>query len=269
MNIKKISLIIILFFIASAYLFFEFFKHDYLQVSFLDVGQGDAIYIRGPQGNDIVIDGGPDNLLLSQLSKNMPWWDKKIDYLVISHYHADHMMGFIELLNKYEVKNILVSSHSPDDYLYKIFIQKAEKKGVEISEVQVGQKFVASNNFFWQVLLADDYHEDYNENSIVIKLNYKNNNFLFTGDLGFEGEERLLSLGFDLKSKYIKVGHHGSKGSSSMEFLKAVDPEICIIQSGKDNKFGHPHQETLDRLKEIDCQIKDNQDLGTINFKIK
>ncbi len=250
------------------YLILDFIPNENLEVHFLDIGQGDAIYMRTPQGHNIVIDGGPDNLFLHELSQVMPWWDREIDYLIISHYHADHMMGFIELLNKYKVKNILVTAHRPDDFLYEIWIDKSSEKNINIDIVEIGDEYIISDDLYWEIILADSEQEDYNENSLVIRLNYKDKNFLFMGDLGFKGENKILSSGWDIKSQYLKVGHHGSKYSSSIEFLRAVDPEFCIIQSGKDNKFNHPHPETIDRLKAINCQITDTQASGRITLEI-
>jgi len=170
--------IIILVFIILGVLFFSIYKeNNNLQVHFLDIGQGDAILIRTPQGQNILIDGGEDNRLLSQLGKILPWWERHIDYLVITHYHADHMMGFIELLNKYKVSNILVSAHQPDDFLYSVWTDKLVEKNIESQIVKTGEKFVISDELYWQILSADSDNKDYNENSVVIRLLYKDNSF--------------------------------------------------------------------------------------------
>lgn len=239
-----------------------------MNVHFLDVGQGDAILIRTPERQNILIDGGEDNKLLSEIAKVLPWWEREIDYLVITHYHADHMMGFPELLNKYKVKNVLVTAHRPDDFLYKLWIEKLIEKNIEPTIVKAGEKFVVSNDLYWQIILADSTHEDYNDNSLVIRLSYKDQNFMLMGDLGIEGEHKIIASGIDISADYLKVGHHGSRYSSSKEFLEVVHPTICIIQSGLDNKHGHPHQEAVDRLESIGCQIMNTQNLGLISFEI-
>lgn len=255
--------------IILSILFFSIYKdNNKLKLYFLDIGQGDAILIRTPEGQNILIDGGEDNRLLSEIAKALPWWERQIDYLVITHYHADHMMGLPELLNKYKVKNILVTAHQPDDFLYNLWIDKLDEQDITSTIVYAGDKFIINDDLYWQILLADSNHEDYNENSVVIRLSYKGQGFLFTGDLGIEGEENLLALDMDISADYLKVGHHGSRYSSSEAFLQAVEPKICIIQSGVDNKFGHPHQEALDRLRATGCQIMDTQDLGLISFEI-
>ncbi|RJR10328.1 MBL fold metallo-hydrolase [Candidatus Parcubacteria bacterium] len=259
---------IVITLILMSLLLFSLLRNDNkFKINFLDIGQGDAILITTPDNQNILIDGGPDNLLLSELAKAMDWWERDIDYLIISHYHADHMVGFIELLNRYRVKNVLVTGHQPEDFLYRVWTDKLSEKNIIPTIVYAGDKFILSDDLSWQVLSADTNHEDYNENSLVMRLTYKDTDFMLTGDLGEEGEARILQAGFDISSEYLKVGHHGSRWSSSQKFLEAISPQFCIIQSGKDNKFGHPHQETIDRLNSIGCQIMDNQNLGIISFK--
>lgn len=260
---NKIFLLICFLLLLTWSLFKE---ESSFQIYFFDVGQGDGILVRGPQGENIVVDGGPDNSMIYLLGKHLPWWERDIDYLIISHYHADHMMSFIELLNKYKVKNVLVTGHQPDDFLYNIWQAKLAAKNIEPTVVEAGEKFVLAEDFYLQVFLADTYHKDYNENSLVVKLTYQDKDFLLTGDLGMEGEKKILDLGFDVSAEYLKVGHHGSRYSSSLDFLQAVSPKFCIIQSGQDNEYGHPHQEAIDRFLQVGCQILDTRERGDIGF---
>lgn len=248
-------------------IFSTYRKEDNLRVGFLDVGQGDAIIVRTPRGQNILIDGGPDNRLLSQLADFLPWWERKIDYLVISHYHADHLVGLIELLNKYKVEHILVTAHGPSpDFLYQTWQRALAEHKLTPSIVRAGQKFIISDDLYWQILSADSDHKDYNENSLVIRLTYGQVDFLLMGDLPAAGELKLLEQGWPLESEVLKVGHHGSKYSSSADFLQRVKPELCLIESGLDNKFGHPHRETMDRLAKVACQIFNTQN-GTIKVR--
>ena len=264
----KIIKTIFILLILSSILFFSLWQsNDNLQLYFLDVGQGDAILIRTPSGHNILIDGGPDNFLLHQVAQELPWWENKIDYLVITHYHADHMMGLMELLNKYQVGKILVTAHQPEnDLLFQEWLQVLTKHNLKSTIVALGETWQLDDDLSWQVLAADSHHEDYNDNSLVLRLSFKEIDILLTGDLPSIKEADVLKNRFDMRSEILKVGHHGSKYSSSIEFLQAVQPNFCIIQSGLDNSFGHPHQEALVRLDDIGCQILDNQQQGTISI---
>jgi competence protein ComEC len=262
-KIIKISLVI---FIIIIILLFSLYNKNYLQLHFLDVGQGDAILIRTPQGQNILIDGGADNLLLHRLGESMPWWDGTVDYLVISHYHADHMMSLMELLNKYKVKNILVTAHQPDDFLFSVWQDALAQHSLQATIVFAGQTWKLAEDLSMQVFSADSHHEDYNDNSLVLKLKYKNTSTLLTGDLPSTEEEDLLKSQLDLKVDILKVAHHGSRYSSALKFLQAVDPDVCIIQVGEDNRFDHPHAEALERLEQVECQILRNDLQGNISI---
>lgn len=248
-------------------LFFTLRQSTDLAVHFLDIGQGDSILITTPDHQNILIDGGPDNNLIYQVASHLPWWDRTIDYVVVSHWHDDHFMGLMELLNKYKVKNILVTQHEPDDFLYQVFAQKLKEQNLEPIIVKAGESFVLDDNLYFKILSAEYINEDFNDNSLVMRLSYSEIDFLFTGDLTSRGEARLLANNFVLDSEVLKIGHHGSKYSSSPEFLQAVSPEACLIQVGADNTFGHPNPETLDRLATIGCQIYRNDESGTITIK--
>ena len=265
-NRKKLTVISSILLILILIIFFLSIGPSSAELVFFNVGQGDAALLRTADDKIVLFDGGPDNLILQGLGKYLPFYQRKIDYIIVSHYHDDHLTGLIELLNKYKIKNVLVTAHQPDDFLYQVWADKLLAKNIKPTVVKAGDSFVASDGLSWQVILADSEHEDYNENSLVIRLTYHNKSFLLTGDLGKVGEDKILSAGLAIDADYLKVGHHGSKYSSSAEFLEVVSPEICIIQSGKDNKFGHPHLETLKRLSAVGCQIMNTQDLGTISF---
>ncbi|PWB38444.1 MAG: MBL fold metallo-hydrolase [Parcubacteria group bacterium] len=236
-----------------------------LHVGFLDVGQGDAIIVRTPSGQNILIDGGPDNSFLSQLADFLPWWERKIDYLVITHYHADHIIGLVELLNKYKVEHVLVTAHQPDkDFMYQLWQKALVQHKLESTIVRADQKFIFADNLSVRVLSAEDKQQDFNGNSLVLRLSYGQIDFLMTGDLPVEGEQNILAQGSLVSSEVLKVGHHGSKYSSGQAFLQAVNPELCVITSGKDNKFGHPHPEAVKRLENSGCKIVNTQNQGTI-----
>ena len=241
-------------------------KDKNLAVNFLDVGQADAILLRTPQGTNILIDGGADNNLLYQVSEHLPWWDRTIDYVIISHFHDDHYSGLIELTRKYNIKNIIIPKVSGDSPLYNAWQQAVSTEHLKVEEAVIGQKYDLGQGINWQILMAQDGEpKDLNQSSVVVKVSAGTVDFLLMGDLPSSEEAELLQSGFDLSAEILKVGHHGSKYSSSDEFLATVNPDLCVIESGKDNKFGHPHQETIDRLEKVGCDIKNTQYNGTIS----
>ncbi len=240
-------------------------KDKNLAVYFLDVGQGDAILLRTPQGTNVLVDGGADNNLLYQVSEHLPWWDRTIDYVIISHFHDDHYTGLVELARKYNIKNIIIPKVAGDSPLYSAWQEAVSIKHLRVEEAVIGQRYDLGQDTSWQILMAEGGElKDLNQSSVVVKVSAGTVDFLLMGDLPSEEEVRLLQSGFDLSAEIIKVGHHGSRYSSSEEFLSAVNPELCVIEVGKDNKFGHPHKEALDRLDKAGCQIKETKDKGTI-----
>lgn len=263
---KKLIIIVIfcsILFLSSTFLF----KTENFRVDFLDIGQGDAILLNLPSGTRILVDGGPDNLLLNRLGEVLPWWEHKIDYVVISHYHADHILGLIELVNKYEIGEVLTTSHQPDDFLYHILVNKLKAKNIPIVFVQTGQTFDFAKNISALVISAESNNEDYNNNSLVLKLTYLQTSLLLTGDLTTEIEDKLVKSGFELQADLLKVAHHGSRYSSSQEFLAKVEPKFCVISVGEDNDFQHPHSEALARLSKIGCQIYLTESFGTLSWQ--
>ncbi len=264
---KKIFKLALAFLFLAAATTWQLQKENLAEIYFLDIGQGDAILLR-VNGQNILVDGGPDNLLLYRLGEVLPWWDKKIDYLIISHFHDDHYMGFIELLNRYQVKNILVGAHRPEEeFLFSVWQQAVGQHQLEPKVVHAGDQFYLAPNIFWQILAADSQHEDFNDNSLLIKFTIGEIKLLLTGDLTSDKEKDLLKAKVDLSADILKVAHHGSKYSSALDFLQAVSPQLCVIQSETDNSFGHPHQETLERLEAIGCQILRNDSLGNIKVE--
>jgi competence protein ComEC len=242
-------------------------NHANLEVTFFDVGQGDAIFVETPQGNQILIDGGPTSVILEKLRKEMPFWDRTIDLIILTHPEKDHLTGLLDVLKRYKVRNILWTGVVRDTAEYKEWIRLIEKEahgGARITIAKAGQRIYGSqislNKFGFQILspsdnLEDKVFKDSNDTSIVAKLTFGDNSFLFTGDISKSAEKELVSRGLDIDSDVLKVAHHGSKNSSSKEFILKVDPEIAVIQAGKDNSYGHPRQETLDTLAEYGIKI--------------
>lgn len=260
-----------------------------LLVHFYNVGQGDAIHIRTQDGFDVLIDGGPDASIVEKLGRNMPFWDKAIELMILTHPHADHLVGQLGVLDRFEVKRVISTGvlHTTDEYL--MWLRKIEELKIPMQIVSAGVAFEITNfksqitnkseiqnhkleiiypfeNFEGKRVVEKGIGEGggLNDTSIVARLVFGQHTFLFTGDIGDEVEKELLSS--QLTADVLKVAHHGSKYSSSQEFLQAVNPKYAVVQVGKKNDFGHPHFQTLWRLKQIGAEILRNDKDGDVSF---
>lgn len=241
-----------------------------LRVDFLDVGQGDAVLITTPSGNQILIDAGPNKAVLRELSKVMPFYDRSIDVIMESHPDSDHIAGFIDVLERYEVGMVMKSGVESDSAVYKKLENLIAEKNIKNVLARKGMKIGLGDGAEIDILFPDRdvAGMDTNDASIIMKLQYGNKSFLFTGDSPAKMEKYLISLdGKNLDSDVLKVGHHGSKTSSSEEFLGYVSPEYAVISASKDNKYGHPHQEVLDRLQKFGINILRTDEMETIKIK--
>jgi len=269
-----------------------------LTVSFLNIGQGDATFIEGPNGNQILIDGGPGRSILRELSAVMPFYDRSIDVVVATHADQDHVGGLPDVLNKYNV-NIFMETEvagesSSYEELEKMIVEKESIGKIKKILARRGMKVDLGGGAVLQILFPDRDPSgmETNTSSIVARLVYGKNEFLFTGDSPKAIEEYLVSLEKNLKeghlqecqgqplncpgpkglpltlqSDVLKAGHHGSKTSTSAEFVSAVSPEFAVISVGKDNRYGHPNQETLDALTNFSAKILRTDQLGRIIFQ--
>ncbi|MCX6779077.1 MAG: ComEC/Rec2 family competence protein [Candidatus Magasanikbacteria bacterium] len=241
-----------------------------LRVIFLDVGQGDSSLIITPENKTILVDGGPDDKVLSELGKFLPLKQKKIDVMILTHPHADHLDGLVDVLKRYEVGEVYYTGvlHTTGAFLewLKIIRDKNIKMNIvkENGAVEIGG--VQLNFLFPLKDLSETKFTNLNNSSIVFKLVYDQTSFLFTGDAEVVVEKELLAGGVDLKADVLKVGHHGSNSSTSEEFLKKVAPESAIISVGKDNDFGHPHLRTLRRLERHNSKIFRTDKVGAVEF---
>ncbi|MBI4708957.1 MAG: MBL fold metallo-hydrolase [Candidatus Portnoybacteria bacterium] len=230
-------------------------QSNFLEVNFFDIGQGKAIFIESPDGNQILIDGGPDNSVLEKLSEKMPFFDRSIDILILTHSDSDHLNGLIEVLKRYEIGRIVQTDAKDPSAAFQIWQNLIKEKNIPVLFALGGQKIKIGEGFLIEILypnrsLAQETLKNTNAGSIVARLIYGQNSFLFTGDSEEATESYLLGTGAKIDSDILDVSHHGSKNSSSQEFIDAISPEIAVIQTGVKNRYGHPHQEALDRLKE-------------------
>jgi competence protein ComEC len=245
-----------------------------LHVSFLDVGQGDAILIQTPEGQDILIDGGPDpQKIILELSEKLAFWDRTIDLVMCTQPQADHVTGLVEVLQRYRVKQVLEPGVSYNSSIYQEWLRLIADKGIEHGVAHAGQEIDLGGGIKLEVLNppasqwkgTDD---DVDNNGLVLKLTWDTIGFLFTADIRADLEFELIGQRANLRSTVLKVAHHGSKTSTSLQFLAAADPEVAVICVGEDNAFGHPAIEVTDRLTDRlgENNVYRTDEDGTVEF---
>lgn len=242
-----------------------------LTVSFLNVGQGDAIFIESPTGGQMLVDGGRDGAVLRELPKRMGPFDRNIDVVVETHPDADHIGGLPGVFSRYQVHAFL-SPGIPNDTNAALALDDAVKKeeGIQTIVARRGERIDLGGGVVADILFPDRDVSTYETNtgSIVMRLSYGDTSFMLTGDSPSEIEDYLVSLdGEKLKTNVLKAGHHGSRSSTDELWLKTLHPDMVIISAGKGNAYGHPHQETLARIKNEGAEILSTIDLGTIVFQ--
>jgi competence protein ComEC len=241
-----------------------------LHVTFLDVGQGDAIFIQTPRDQKILVDGGPSpTILLAALGRRMPFWERTIDLVVLTHPHDDHVSGLIPVLERYKVKAFLDGGQEHPTPTYTHCLELVQEKGIPYHLARAGMHIQLGKGLQMKVLhpqseLLSGTHSDVNNNSIVLRLAYGRISFLLAGDVEEEAEVVLLSSNEDLASTILKSPHHGSDTSLNLKFLEAVNPQLAVIQCGADNKFGHPDPTTLARLEEHGVTVLRTDQNGTV-----
>lgn len=229
-------------------------KNGLLKVYFLDVGQGDAMFIEAPNGNQILIDGGPNNQVLSELGKIMPFYDHDIDLISLSHPQEDHAAGLLEVLKKYDVKNILWAEGEYNSPIFSSWREAVKEENANEIDAVAGKIIDLGSGAILTILFpinstAGTFVKNPNDNSVIVSLEYKGNRFLFTGDTEAAVERKIVGMGVDLKADVLKVGHHGSNTSTTDGFLSAIKPQVAVIEVGAKNRYGHPRKEVLDRLE--------------------
>jgi competence protein ComEC len=226
-----------------------------LHVSFLDVGQGDAILIH--KGNQqVLVDGGPSPQSITlELGKKMPFWDRTIELVVLTHPHPDHVTGLVEVLNRYKVKQVLYPDLDSDSSTYKEWLRLVDEKDIKYTIAQAGQEIDLGDGVVIEVLnpqtpLLSDTESDIDNNGVVLRISMEEVSFLLTADIQQEAEFELITRRASLNSTVLKVAHHGSDTSTTPEFLAVVNPGVAVISVGKDNPYGHPGDEVIARLEE-------------------
>ena len=227
----------------------------FLTIAFLDVGQGDAIYIEGPTGNQVLVDGGPSGQVLSELSKIIPFSDKTIDMLVVTNPDQDHFAGFLDILNIYDVSYMLEPGTRTPNGMYKELKKILSEKEIKTTIAQRGMIIDLGGGAYLKIQFPDRVASNMsrNDGSIVMRLEYGSTSVMLTGDTTKIIEEYLVNkYPNELDSDILKVAHHGSKTSTSRNFVNAVSPDIAVISLGESNSYGHPHEEVLHTLSAAD-----------------
>lgn len=243
-----------------------------LKVAFLDVGQGDAIFIEAPNGNQVLIDAGPNGKVLQELGKIMPFHDRSIDMIMVSNPDSDHIGGFLDVFDRFNVSKVVEPGTLPETNVYKEFEKVVSIENAEKILGRRGQRFIldAENGVYLDILFPDRDVSSLktNDGSLVTRLVYGKSSFILTGDAPSGLEDYLVRLdGESLQSDVLKVAHHGSKYSSSENFLSKISSGYAVISVGAENKYGHPNKETLNRLENFNNKILRTDELGTIIFK--
>lgn len=242
------------------------------KVAFLDVGQGDSILISSGSKQMLVDGGENEKVLLEKLGRHIPFWDRKIEVLVLTHTDKDHLGGLLSVLQNYEVKTIVVTDYESKTKVQDVWEKLIEKEGATVIDAVAGTKIKISEGLFADVLYPFyfiDVSEEKKSNdySVVMKILAGQKSFLLMGDVSKSQENEMMENGVSLGADVLKVGHHGSKNSTGKNFLKAADPEDAVISSGKDNRYGHPHQETINALKNDSVEIFRTDESGDVVYE--
>lgn len=242
-----------------------------LRVYFLDIGQGDAALIESPTGRQLLIDGGPGGAVLSQLAEVMPYTDHSIDVVLATHPDQDHIGGLPDVLAHYDVGLVLISGVADEGSDNRAFMAAVAEEGLQPVLTRRGMALDLGGGARLEILFPDRdvTHLETNTGSIVARLTYGNTAYLFTGDSPQNIERYLVSienLQFPLHSDVLKVGHHGSKTSSSEEFIHAVKPSYAVISAGLNNKYGHPNKEALAVLGSEHAQVLRTDTQGRVEI---
>lgn len=241
-----------------------------LEVSFLDVGQGDAIFIEGPTGRQVLVDGGKDRSVLRQLGRRMGPLDRSLDLVIETHPDADHIGGLAGVLRSYEVARFMSPGIPNDTSAARALGAAAEGEvGLETLVARRGMRILLGGGAYADVLYPDRdvAGVETNTGSVVMRVVYGETEFLLSGDAPESVENWLARLdGAALASDVMKAGHHGSRTSTGEELLSAADPEAVVVSAGADNSYGHPHQEVLERIDASGAAVVSTAEEGLIRF---
>jgi competence protein ComEC len=264
-----LGFVLVLVIILNFTLYKSFDKN--LEVYFFNVGQGDSELIF-QEGHTILIDGGPDASVISELSKALPVLSRKIDVIILTHPHADHVSGLVDILKRYEVGAVMGSGVVYNTPEYNAFLEEIKNQKIPFILAEAGEKIKIGDLGQLTILHPFDLNflgkspTNIHDSMVVARFDFGKESFLFAGDAENDLENNLVFKGVDVKADVLKVGHHGSKNSSPPIFLKKVSPQFSVIEVGKNNIYHHPADITLRNLAAIGSEILRTDLNGTIKF---
>ncbi|MBI2677058.1 MAG: MBL fold metallo-hydrolase [Candidatus Yanofskybacteria bacterium] len=272
-NISKKEWAILGGLVLVAFLSFSFGSNDgLLHIYFLDVGQGDAIFVETPSGKQILIDGGPDETILQRLGEVMPFYDRVIDLVINTHPDADHLAGLLSVLERYKVLAIAETGMACETSLCAEWKNLKTDEGADLINLVLGQEMEAGGARFLVLHPFEDEtgktFSKRNNGGIVLKLVFGSQSLLLTGDIEKQVENKLVSAGINIDSDFLKIAHHGSKTSSTEEFIKKVSPLAAFIEVGRNNKYGHPTEEVINRLADFKIPYYRTDIDGTVELRL-
>lgn len=263
-------LIILILLFSLSLLYYLKINENSLRVSFLDVGQGDSILIEAPGGQNILIDGGPDDKILSRLGRSLLFWERSIDLIILTHPHSDHVSGLLNIFGRYNIKRILYTDVDYHSSIYKKWEEAINKKDVEVRVAKTPQTIELSENCDLKILypfhsLQNKEVGDLNNSSLVSKFDCRGTSFLFTGDIEGEVKKELVDSDADLTADVLKLAHHGAGGTVGGRFIENVSPNIAVASVGE-NDYGHPNEEYLQKLRDRGIKVFRTDRKGTVIF---
>lgn len=229
-----------------------------LHVKFIDVGQGDAILVTTPEGSNILIDGGPSpQSLCLALGKELPFWERKLDLVIATQPHSDHISGLVEIIKRYDINKVMDNGISYDSEIYREWTRTIHDLDIGHLIARPNNKIELDNGIMLEILnptleaLFENSSSDVDNNGIVLKLSWKEISFLLTADIRTEAEYKLIRDRHNLSSSVLKIAHHGSDTSTSTNFINAVNPSAAVVSVGEDNTYGHPSESVINRINSV------------------
>jgi len=273
---QKHSYLILIFLLLANILggiaFLDLRNSGKVEINFYDIGQGDGIMVEAGNDIQVVIDGGPSDKMVEKIGQDLPFYDRQIELMIMTHPDKDHLGGLVDVLKYYQVEQVLITGIECDTAVCQEFNKIIKEKNIPVKIAQAGQIINLGEGTYLGIFsprenLSGRKFKDDNDTSIVAKLISNGRSALFTGDIGFKVENELMEGNTNLDSDILKVSHHGSKYATSSKFLEATSPQIAVISVGK-NSYGHPAEELLSRINDYGAAIKRTDSDGDVKMEI-